>query len=86
MLSRPSPVAPLPPPAVPSRRALKACAHPRRPSWCLVQICEVYLPTCYGPHMSERQGRGEGWVGVGAWGRQPPVLMGVAAGGCAAGR
>lgn len=37
------------------------------------------------PH-GERQGRGEGWVGVGAWGRQPPVLMGVAAGGCAAGR
>lgn len=79
MLSRPSPVAPLPPPCGPlPRQALKACAHPQEAFWCLVQICEVYLPGYYGPHMVRgRTGRaGWGW----ALRRQPPVLMGEAAG------
>lgn len=30
---------------------------PQEAFWCLVQICEVYLPGYYGPHMVR------GWVG-----------------------
>lgn len=31
--------------------------RPQEAFWCLVQICEVYLPGYYGPHMVR------GWVG-----------------------
>lgn len=62
MVSRPFPV-PLSPalwssPWSPPRWALKTCAHPQEAFWCLVQICEVYLPGYYGPHMVR------GWAGA----------------------
>lgn len=37
---------------------------PQEAFWCLVQICEVYLPGYYGPHMVRgwrgSEGTGEG--------------------------
>ena len=39
--------------------ALMACAPIQEAFWCLVQICEVYLPGYYGPHMVR------GWEGAG---------------------
>lgn len=39
-------------------RAHRHAPCPQEAFWCLVQICEVYLPGYYGPHMVR------GWVGI----------------------
>ena len=33
---------------------------PQEAFWCLVQICELYLPGYYGPHMVRGWGGAEG--------------------------
>lgn len=62
MVSRPS-AAPLPPalwcplwPLHSWHSRLVPC--PQEAFWCLVQICELYLPGYYGPHMVR------GWDGI----------------------
>ena len=105
MMPRPSPVLFSPALCFPLRSP--RCGHsqpvplPQEAFWCLVQICEVYLPGYYGPHMV-RGWRGSEGTGEGL-GRQAGRGLGtergspgfasradgrtdVAAGGCAAGR
>lgn len=69
------------------------CPTPQEAFWCLVQICEVYLPGYYGPQMVRGWGwwggavRGRGGRGVGAelLGHLPAMLTALAAGGRAPG-
>lgn len=60
---------PMVPSVIPWVWALMACAPTQEAFWCLVQICEVYLPGYYGPHMVRgggRRARGcTGWAGRG---------------------